>query len=225
MKRLIFILIILFVILYFQYLSINNIPNDFTILQYKNPNKDMIEKILFEKKITIFTDLEIPNIIYKNNPILMITPKLYKIMNKSQHTEVLKILKTFFEYYYLPMNIKSDISLNYEKHNTRSKLIYQEHYRFGISQFLGLRKLFLFPPNSIDYLYYEKKKDNYKVNFWEQDTVTYPNIIKAKYIEIRLYPGQLIFIPYKWTYCYEIVENSMSVSFYSESVFSNILKK
>lgn len=225
MKRVIFILIIIFIIFYFQYSSINNSPNDFTILQYQNPNKDMIEKILFEKKITIFTDLDLPSITYKNNPVIMITPKLYKIMNKSQHTTVLKSIKSFFEYYYLPMNIKSDISLNYEKNNTRSTLIYQEHYRYCISQFLGSRKIYIFPPNSLNNLYYNKKENHYKVNFWDQDTTLYPNVTKAQFIEIRLHPGQAIFIPYKWSYCYEITQNSMSVSFYSESIFTNLLKK
>jgi len=43
MKRIIFILVILIVIIYFQYQSINEINNSFEILQYDNPNKSIFE--------------------------------------------------------------------------------------------------------------------------------------------------------------------------------------
>ena len=82
MKRLLFILIVIFVIVYFQYISINKNFNDFTVLQYANPNKDFIEKILFEKRITIFTNLELSSINYNNNPIMLLTPKLYTSLTK-----------------------------------------------------------------------------------------------------------------------------------------------
>lgn len=225
MKRLLFILIVIFVIVYFQYISINKNFNDFTVLQYANPNKDFIEKILFEKRITIFTNLELSSINYNNNPIILLTPKLYTSLTKEQHTEILKILKTFFEYYYLPMNISSDISINYEKRGTRTNLKEQSNYRYGICQFLGTRKLYLFPPNNKELLYYSKNTQKFSVNFWNQDTKLYPKVVESKYLEIVLYPGQIIFIPYKWIFCYEMIENSMSVSFFSESIFTNILKK
>ena len=199
-------------------------PSDFSILQYKNPNKDMLEKLLFEKKITILTNIDIYSITFNNKSIILITPKLYKIMNKTQHEAFLKKLKSYFEYYYLPMNIKSHISINYEKKNTRSILIYQDKFRFAITQFLGTRDIYIFPPNSRNNLYYDKKKDQFNIDFWDQNTTLYPNIINAKYIHVKLSPQQTIFIPYRWTYCYEITENSMSVSFYSESIFSNFLK-
>ena len=50
-----------------------------------------------------------------NNPVFIITPKLYTSLSQQQHTDVLKELKGFFNYYYLPMNTKSDLSINYEK--------------------------------------------------------------------------------------------------------------
>ena len=224
MKRLLFILIVIFVVVYFQFISINKNFNDFTVLQYSNPNKDFIEKILFEKRITIFTNLELNSISYNNNPIMLLTPKLYTSLAKEQHTDILKTLKTFFEYYYLPMNISSDISINYEKRETRTNLKEQSSYRYGICQFLGTRKLYLFPPNNKELLYYSKNTPKFEVNFWNQDTKLYPKVVESKYLEIVLYPGQLIFIPHNWIFCYEMVENSMSVSFFSESIFTNLLK-
>mgnify|MGYP001267775729 CR=1 FL=1 len=62
------------------------------------------------------------------------------------------------------------------------------------------------------------------MNFWNQDTKLYPKVVESKYLEIVLYPGQIIFIPHKWIFCYEMIENSMSVSFFSESIFTNLLK-
>ena len=225
MKRFLFIFIILFVIVYFQYLTINKQAEDFTILQYRNPSKDIVEKILFEKRIAIITDIPFDQIVYNNNPVMMITPKLYSSLNSVQHTAILKSLKKFFEYYYLPMSVKSDISINYEKHGTQTKLIKQANYRFCIAQFLGVRKVYLFPPSADTNLYFDKESGGYGVDFWNQSVTTHPKLKDAKYIEVLLHPGMALFIPYKWIYCYQIAENSMSVSFFSESIFTNILKK
>ena len=224
MKRLALIIIIFVIIIYFQYQAIQKEVNDFQILQFKNPDKDMVEKILFEKKITIFTDLDLLSIKYMNNPVIMITPKLYANLSQEQHTSVLKELKQFFGYYYLPMNTKSDISINYEKAKTKTNLKRQNHYRFCICQFLGLRRVYLFPPNSRDNLYFDKTTESFDINFWEQNTKKYPLLKEAKYIEILLHPGQAIFIPNGWIFCYEMEENGMSVSFFSESIFSNMFK-
>ena len=82
MKRLILISIVVFVIIYFQYININKISDDFTILQYKNPSKDIFEKMLFEKKITILTDLQFNTIQFNNQSIMMITLKKYNMSKK-----------------------------------------------------------------------------------------------------------------------------------------------
>lgn len=224
MKQLLFIIIVLFVIIYFQYLSINANVNDFTILQYENPNKDLLEKILLEKRITIITDLQLDTIVYNDTPVFMITPSVYKNLSNKQHTEILKKLKSYFSYYYIPMNIKSDISINYEKRATKTLLKYQSNFRFCITQFLGTRKIYLFPPSEFNKLYYDKSVSSFSVNFWKQDINKFPLLNDASYIEIILHPGQAIFIPYKWIYCYETLDNGMSVSFYSESIFTNLLK-
>jgi hypothetical protein len=224
MKQLSLLFVIIIILIYFQFAEIQKETNLFTILQYRNPAKDLLEKILFEKKITIITDLPLGEIKYMNNPIFMITPRLYTSLTQNQHTQVLKKIKDFFSYYYLPMNVKSDISINYEKRGTKTSLKIQPNYRFCICQMLGLKKLYLFPPNSKKNLYYDKTTKDFNVNFWNQDVNTYPNVANAKYIEILLSPGQAIFIPKKWIFCYEMEDNGMSISFYSESLFSNILK-
>ena len=87
-----------------------------------------------------------------------------------------------------------------------------------------MRRIYLFPPNSRENLYFDKNTESFDINFWEQNTDKYPLVKEAKYIEILLYPGQAIFIPNGWIFCYEMEENGMSVSFYSESIFSNMFK-
>lgn len=232
MKRFAIFFIVIIIICYFQYKDIQKEINSFSILQYKNPDKDMLEKILFEKKIAIFTDIPLHTITYLEKPILIITPSIFKKLSQKQHTDILKTLKDFFSYYYVPLNIKSDLSLNYEKKTTRTQLQIQPNFRFCHCQFLGVKKLILFPPNSKEDLYYGHESDgmettyvsDFAVDFWNQDTARYPNIENAKFIEIMLYPGQAIFIPRNWIFCYEMLENGMSVSFYSESIFSSFLK-
>lgn len=224
MRQLALLFIVIIVILYFQYGEIHREINSFEILQYQNPEKDLFEKIMFEKKITIITGLPLDSITYMNNPVFIITPKLYTSLSQQQHTDVLKELKGFFYYYYLPMNTKSDLSINYEKRGTRTTLKLQPNYRFGICQMLGVKRIYLFPPNSKNNLYFNKSSGQFDVNFWDQDLEKYPNVVNAKYIEITLSVGQMIFIPRGWIFCYEMDDNGMGVSFYSESIFSNILK-
>ena len=82
----------------------------------------------------------------------------------------------------------------------------------------------MFPPNNNESLYYNKANDSFGVNFWNQNVKKFPLVEQAKYIEIVLHPNQAIFIPNGWMFCYEMEENGMSVSFYSESIFSNMFK-
>ena len=56
MRQLALLFIVIIVIFYFQYGEIHREINTFEILQYQNPEKDLFEKIMFEKKITIIMD-------------------------------------------------------------------------------------------------------------------------------------------------------------------------
>lgn len=57
MKKIIFISIIIIILCYFQYNFINKTNEDFTILQYNNPNKDIFENMMNQKLISIFTNI------------------------------------------------------------------------------------------------------------------------------------------------------------------------
>ena len=71
---------------------------------------------------------------------------------------------------------------------------------------------------------YLKDKNHSLVDFFKDDLTKYPLLAKTKYIEIILYPGQMIYIPYKWYYCYVCEEDSLSVISSSENILTKILK-
>ena len=57
MKRTIFLIVIIAIIMYFQYPYINEVNNNYDIIQYDNPNKSIFESMSSEKKIAIFTNI------------------------------------------------------------------------------------------------------------------------------------------------------------------------
>ena len=53
MKRTIFIIVIIAIILYFQYPYVNYVNNSYEIIQYDNPNKSVFENMKFDSEIII----------------------------------------------------------------------------------------------------------------------------------------------------------------------------
>ena len=87
MKRTIFIIVIIAIILYFQYPYVNYVNNSYEIIQYDNPNKSVFENMSSEKKIAIFTnipvELEFEGINYSSfTQEFLETLKQTKIMDK-----------------------------------------------------------------------------------------------------------------------------------------------
>ena len=54
MKRLLFILVIIIITVYFQYPYINSEDNSYEILQYNNPEKSIFESMVNEKNRHIY---------------------------------------------------------------------------------------------------------------------------------------------------------------------------
>ena len=50
------------------------------------------------------------------------------------------------------------------------------------------------------------------------------NLKEAKYMEIKLHKEQILFIPYKWLYCYKCLESSQLIHVNSESFFTLPIK-
>ena len=59
MKRIVFIILVIIIICYFQYNYINEISDSLEILQYENPKKNIFENILQDKLISVFTSINL----------------------------------------------------------------------------------------------------------------------------------------------------------------------
>jgi hypothetical protein len=222
MLRLYFILIILIIIIYFQYNYINNNNSSYEILQYENPNKNLFENILNNKLISIFTNIPI------NNKILLDFNNLdtlsYKNLNINEKKKLNNLLVENFSYYNIPLCISSNIKLNFESPNkNNNKIIRQKHYRELIYQYRGIKKYYIFSPEQSKYLYLDKNKTYSIIDFWNQNTSKFPLINKAKYIEIIVSEGQMIYIPNKWYYTTSNEYDSISFHCISDSIFSKFL--
>jgi len=197
MKRLLFIIIIISIIFYFQYIHINKVSNSFEILQYENPKKNIFENMMQDKLISIFTNIQFEN-----------------------HNDIEKNL-----YYY---NIPLTVNCNYEQHkepnNSTSLIKRQDKYRRLFYIVKGTKRFFIFTPEQQKNLYLQN--DISPINLWNQDTTKYPLIEKAKYIEIICRENTMLSIPYNYYYTYITDdEENITIDFYSESLFSKLLKK
>jgi len=197
MKRLLFIIIILIIIGYFQYTHINKISNSFEILQYENPKKNIFENMMQDKLISVFTNIQFEN-----------------------HDDIQKNLY----YYNIPLTIDSNHQLLNEPINTLSLIKRQDKYRHLFYIVKGTKRFFIFTPEQQKNLYLQN--DISPINLWNQDTIKYPLIEVAKYIEVICRENTMISIPYNYYYTYVTDdEENITIDFYSESIFSRFLKK
>ena len=105
MKRLLFILIVIIIILYFQYSYINDHKNSYEILQYKNPNKNIFENMMHDKLISIFTDIPFIYSDILNNNTNIIT-KYFNGIKKDKEL-VNSLINENLSYYDMPLTINS----------------------------------------------------------------------------------------------------------------------
>ena len=113
MKRILFVIIILLILCYFQYISINTINNSTEILQYDNPKKNLFEVILKDKLISIFTNISFDNWIYDID---------FKNKNKD-------IIKQNLYYYTIPLCISTKNEVHTYPMNYTSIITKQMTYR------------------------------------------------------------------------------------------------
>jgi len=211
MKRLVFILIIICVICYFQYNHINNINNSFEILQYENPQKNIVENMLQDKLITIFTNVKFDN--------WDITLQQYNL----QKDIIDKKISDNLYYYNIPLTIEANHQVLFESQHDTNLIRKQDKYRHLFYILKGTKRFFIFTAEQDKYLYLENNIS--PINLWDQNTIKYPLIEKAKYIEVICREKTLISIPYKFYYTTICDEDTITIDFHSESIFSKTLKK
>lgn len=216
MKLLLFILVITILIL--QYRTINKKVTSYDILQSDNPDKDKFEDIINRKNITIFM-----NVVKDLEMIKNVKYSEFKDIDKDNKKKLERILNNHFKYYIIPLTYSFSFTLQVENKDFESPLILVDSYRYLHCQIDGNKKLIIFNQDQKKYLYF--KKMNSQCNFWNIDLTKYPLTSKSKYVEILLGPGQMVYIPYGWIYCYKNLDNNIYVNCNSESIFSKLLKK
>ena len=199
MKRILFIIIIIIIITYFQYNYINEINNSYEILQYENPKKNIFETILQDKLISVFTNINF---------------KWDNITNEIVHN---------LYYYNIPLTIYSNHKIINEFKNNTCLIQKQDKYRRLFYILKGTKRFFIFNNNQEKYLYI--KNNNSPINLWNQDLEKYPLIKESKYIEIICRENTMLYIPYNFYYTCISDDDSITIDFYSESIFSKFLKK
>ena len=202
MKRIIFILVILIVIIYFQYQSINEINNSFEILQYDNPNKSIFENMVNDKLISVFTNIKL-------------TKKPKQSLNE--------VVKDSLNYYNIPLSVESNYDIISEKKGQTSLIKRQDKYRRLIYVLKGEKRIILFNNEQKNNLYLKNNSVSL-INIFNQDLEKYPLINKLKYVEIIVRENNMVFIPYNFYFCSICDSDDQTVDFYSESIFSKFLK-
>ena len=202
MKRIIFILVILIVIIYFQYQSINEIDNSFEILQYDNPNKSIFENMVNDKLISVFTNIKL-------------TKKPKQSLNE--------VVKNSLNYYNIPLSFETNYDIISEKEGHTSLIKRQDKYRRLIYVLKGEKRIIIFNNEQKNNLYL-KNNNVSLINIFNQDLEKYPLINKLKYVEIIVRENNMVFIPYNFYFCSICDSDVQTVDFYSESIFSKFLK-
>lgn len=199
--------------------------NEYQILQLSDPNKDLLEKTLDEKYPTVILDVVKNwngiNALTGNTEIIK-SPKFKKVMNG------------FLNFYNIPLSVKSDNTLNMYDSGDTLYLTKQDMTRYFLIQIKGNSKVILFAPKEEIYLYPTTKKATSRVNFWKIEMLTnqnkdeekqkylekFPDFNKAKYIEILLSEGHMLFIPYGWWFTVLSVNDNIRIVSTSSSLFS-----
>ena len=114
------------------------------------------------------------------------------------------------------------------KNNTNLFLKSEGTYRNLFCQIYGTCKVMLWNPSQRENIYsdscFDKNATYSKINFKNYDSKKYPLFDKSQYIEIILNPGQILYIPPYWWYCFEDLNRNIRLQYRCESYFSLTVK-
>ena len=237
-----YLLVILLLVLLFVYCQIRvhrKQNTDYQILQVSDPEKNILEETLNQKYPTVLTDVIVRWKGIRDLDIQTVKDRGEKLIKDSKF---LKLLDQYFNFYHIPLTIYRNYSLKYYIKNDTQYITKQVHFRFYVAQIYGKSKYVLFSPNEEKYLYPAKNKITSTLNYWKLDSFEqhlehnpnnkeidekrnkyldkFPKYNKAKYIEIILHPGNMLYIPYGWWYTSLATDDNIRITAYSRSLFS-----
>lgn len=230
--------LLLTLFLYCQIRIHRKYQNDYQILQVSDPEKNILENTLNQKYPTILTDIVMKWKGIRELDINTVKEKGNKLIKDAKFN---KLLDKYFNYYHLPLNITRNYTLKHYNKNDTQYITKQTNFRFYVVQIYGSSRFILFAPKEQKYLYPTKDKKVSKLNYWKLDfweqqlskqnnkTIMdkkiqyldkFPNFNKAKYIEIILHPGNMLYIPYLWWYTSFATNDNIRITATSRSLFS-----
>lgn len=193
---LIIIAILYFILFTFKALSLQKVNNSYEIFQKHKPNKSDLLEILNHKSPTIITgEVEDWYIFDKNDKI--VDDKLNnKTLNDSTNN-LCYILPIVRKYNFIKLNSKHQTNIITEQ-NTKHFLVLLE----------GELSIYLFNPE-------QKNNINKNTNIYQNN-----NQLNLKYMEVKLYAEQILYIPYQWHYCYQCLTDCKVLDVNSENLLT-----
>lgn len=235
-------LLLVIIFIYSQIRIHRKFQTDYQILQASDPDKEVLEQTLRQKYPTVLTDVVIgwkgirdiqPEIVQKKGNTLLQDPKFIKLLDK------------YLGYYHMPLTISKYYTLKHHNTGDTQYITKQTNFRFYVIQIYGKARYILFSPKEANYLYPTKEGNVSNINFWKLDywdnqlnstksedeknkistkrteyLDKYSKFNKAKYIEVILHPGQILYIPYMWWFTSYSVSESIQLTATSRSLFS-----
>lgn len=215
----IFISLALSYILYSQFQVINNFKNELEVYEIVNPDKKTFEDNVNMHNPCIFSNITDAFDSLQNYNI----ESLNKLDSKIRK-ELTNAIKGHFEYYLVPLLYKSKFDIVAEEADTTTELKRQLNYRLLICQIIGAKTVIMYPPKSAKYLYPDNDFIKSTIDIWDSNLDDIENIKNTEYLEITLYPGNMLYIPHNWWYATINNDDSYCVYQSCESIFSNFLK-
>ena len=220
-------LIIYHIKFYYKYNDSYDISQlDFNTTDY---TKETIDNIIYDKKIAI--------IILHEDDMLIANKKMFikdTILNKSEkkisfpkkHIEQLDFLNIALSSP-LNYNMTHNILINNKYTSPIKKQLYDRMFLYGVD---GITTIRLFSP--IEEINIYPKYDINNLNeleskvIFDSDYKDFPLFKNVKYIDIILNPGNCLYIPTHWWYCYTNSDNydNILLEIKSDTYFSNLVK-
>lgn len=209
------ILFSIFFICYLQFYSMKSLNlGDNTINQINNPDKDSFENMISKKQPLVVTNV-LGELSFTEDEV-----------NERDNKGLKNKVQNYFKYYFVPLSYEKNIKIVFDKKDQATSLVKQVHQRMFISVITGIKKIILFNPDQIKYLYRSRINPNKsEVNFWKFSEHVFPDFPKSNYTEIIIRENQMICIPYGWWWTSISDTECLSVNCFNDSIFSYIFKK
>lgn len=194
---LIVILTIIIVIYIIQYLYLNKTNNNYEILQKHKPNSEELVELIRNKSPSVITGEVEDWFIFDEN-------------DKIDESKLTKdILQDNTNKFHHSLSIVKKLNITNLKKRNYKTITKEKNTKHFIALLDGEISVYLFSPDD-----YSQSLENKK---FKENSKEFKDL---KYIEVKLYREQILYIPLKWAYCYKCLKDSKILDINSESIFT-----